>query len=111
MRYDFTNEVVQLAKKLLISGGSGKTEIYEAVETTNNVFRIWNKETTNTPGIHIGAGATSNDMVLTSAGFTFNKKVACGVGLSVAESLTLTDNGKIVWEQIALLKLHRLPFL
>ena len=40
MRYDFTNEVIQLPKKLLVNGGDGKTEIYENVETTNNVFRI-----------------------------------------------------------------------
>ena len=98
MRYDFTNEVIQLPKKLLVNGGDGKTEIYENVETTNNVFRIWNKETTNTPVIHIGAGATSNDMVLTSSGFTFNKAVACSAGLSVGENLTLTYNKKIVWD-------------
>ena len=85
MRYDFTNEVVQFPKKLLVNGGDGKTEIYESTEATNNVFRIWNKETTNTPVIHIGAGATSNDMVLSTGGFTFNKSVACTVGLSVGE--------------------------
>ena len=97
MRYDFTNEVLQLPKKVLVNGGDGKTEIYESTEATNNVFRIWNKETTNTPVIHIGAGATSNDMVLSTGGFTFNKSVDCNVGLSVGENLTLTYNKKIVW--------------
>ena len=97
MRYDFTNEVIQLPKKLLVNGGDGKTEIYESVEATNNVFRIWNKETTNTPVIHIGAGATANDMVLSTGGFTFNKSVDCNLGLSVGENLTLFYNKKIVW--------------
>ena len=97
MRYDFTNEVIQLPKKLLVNGGDGKTEIYESTEATNNVFRIWNKETTNTPVIHLGAGATSNDMVLSSSGFTFNKSVGCVVGLSVSENLTLVYNKKILW--------------
>ena len=97
MRYDFTNEVIQFPKKLLVNGGDGKTEIYENVETTNNVFRIWNRETVNTPVIHLGAGATSNDMVLSTGGFTFNKSVACTVGLSVGENFTLTYNKKILW--------------
>ena len=97
MRYDFTNEVIQLPKKMLVNGGDGKTEIYENVEATNYVFRIWNKETTHTPVIHIGAGATSNDMVLSSSGFTFNKAVSCAVGFSVADNLTLTYNKKILW--------------
>ena len=97
MRYDFTNEVIQLPKKLLVNGGDGKTEIYESTEATNNVFRIWNKETTNTPVIHLGAGATSNDMVLSSSGFTFNKAVSCAVGFSVADNFTLTYNKKIIW--------------
>ena len=97
MRYDFTNEVIQFPKKLLVNGGDGKTEIYESIEATNNVFRIWNKETVNTPVIHLGAGATANDMVLSTGGFTFNKSVDCNVGLSVGENLTLTYNKKIVW--------------
>ena len=97
MRYDFTNEVIQLPKKLLVNGGDGKTEIYESTEATNNVFRIWNKETTNTPVIHLGVGATSNDMVLSSSGLTFNKAVACSAGFSVADNLTITYNKKIQW--------------
>ena len=97
MRYVFTNEVLQLPKKVLVNGGDGKTEIYESTETTNNVFRIWNKETTNTPVIHLGAGATSNDMVLSTDGFTFNKAVSCANGLSVVENLTLAYNKKLQW--------------
>ena len=60
-------------------------------------FRIWNRETVNTPVIHLGAGATSNDMVLSTGGFTFNKSVDCNVGLSVGENLTLIYNKKIIW--------------
>ena len=97
MKYDFTNEVLQLPKKVLVNGGDGKTEIYESTEATNNVFRIWNKETTNTPVIHLGAGATSNDMVLSSGGFTFNKSVDCANGLSVGDNLTLAYNKKLQW--------------
>ena len=36
-------------------------------------------------------------MVLSTGGFTFNKSVACTVGLSVAENLTITYNKKILW--------------
>ena len=51
---------MNVKKTLLLSGGNGKTDIYESLETTNNFLRIWNREPTNTPITVFGLGASSN---------------------------------------------------
>ena len=57
---NFIPNKIECKKALLLSGGSGKVDMYESLETTNNFLRIWNRDTTNTPITVFGLGASSN---------------------------------------------------
>ena len=60
------------------------------METGNNVFRIWNKTTTNIPLIHLGCGSLSDDLVVASELITMSQPVLCANASSVAEVTTKT---------------------
>ena len=62
MKFGQVSNEIECDKTLLIAGGLGKTDIYESLETgdTNNILRIWNRETTKNPITIFGLGANSN---------------------------------------------------
>ena len=51
---------------ILFEGGEGQTLLTETTETTFNVVRFWNKETTLNPVLRLGVGGTDNVIDLTN---------------------------------------------
>lgn len=91
MRYDYANELLKIPTKMLINGGEATTEIHENIESGNNVFRIWNRATTNNPLIHLRCGGDDNDLVVRSDLISMNKAVSC------ANTVTIAYNNKLKW--------------
>ena len=64
MRFDDTSGHIHIPRWLYFTGGDGKSRIYEAIENTSSILRIWNDATVNSPITILGAGADANILLI-----------------------------------------------
>ena len=63
MRFD-TDGSIKASKHLYFTGGDGASRIYEAIDNTSSILRIWNDSTINIPITILGAGADANILLV-----------------------------------------------
>ena len=63
MRFD-TDGSIKASKHLYFTGGDGFSRIYEAIENTSSILRIWNDSTINSPITILGAGTNANVLLI-----------------------------------------------
>ena len=61
MGFDDTTGHIHIPRWLYFTGGDGVSRIYEGVENTSNVLRIWND---SSPITNLGAGANANILLV-----------------------------------------------
>ena len=64
MRFDDTSGHIHIPRWLYFTGGDGTSRIYEGIENTSNILRIWNDATVNSPITILGAGADANVLLV-----------------------------------------------
>ena len=64
MRFDDTTGHIHIPRWLYFTGGDGFSRIYEGIENTSNILRIWNDSTINSPITILGAGTDANVLLL-----------------------------------------------
>ena len=94
MRFDDTTGHIHIPRWLYFTGGDGVSRIYEGVQNTSNVLRIWNDSTVNSPITVLGAGADANILLVYPTLVEVRQPIRCNTYNTNGDfNLLLQQNG------------------
>ena len=77
MRFDDTSGHVHIPRRLYFTEVDGASRIYEAIENTSNILRIWNDSTITSPITILGAGADANILLVYTTLVEVRQPIRC----------------------------------
>ena len=94
MGFDDTTGHIHIPRWLYFTGGDGVSRIYEGVQNTSNVLRIWNDSTVNSPITVLGAGADANILLVYPTLVEVRQPIRCNTYNTNGDfNLLLQQNG------------------
>ena len=99
VKFGNSTHQVEFSKSLLIKGGQSKSQIREAVENAgaDNMFKLWNKETTKNPIITFGLGAVEKVLSINTDKIISTQPINCNtINTDGDNNLAIQRNGTTI---------------
>ena len=74
---------IRIPQTIMLAGGDIQSWIYDSVESTNNIMRIWNREKTNTPAIAFGCDIDAHILLVYETHVESRREIRCNTHNSI----------------------------